>query len=86
MMNSAGSIFGPLIVAFLIGYTNHALFIVSAGALALLVCWTLYRIQFHDVARDHFEPFVAVRNTSLEIVEMISEDGDQPRQDIVTED
>ena len=86
MMNSAGSIFGPLIVAFLIGYTNHALFIVSAGALALLVCWTLYRIQFHDVARDHFKPFVAVRNTSLEIVEMISEDGDQPRQDIVTED
>lgn len=86
MMNSAGSIFGPLIVAFLIGYTNHALFIVSAGALALLVCWTLYRIQFHDVARDHFEPFVAVRNTSLEIVEMIAEDGDQPRQDIVTED
>ena len=82
MMNSAGSVFGPLIVAFLIGYTDHALFIVSAVALALLVCWTLYRIQFHEVARDHFEPFVAVRNTSAEIVELISEDSDQPRQDL----
>jgi len=82
MMNSAGSVFGPLIVAFLIGYTDHALFIVSAMALALLLCWTLYRIQFHEVARDHFEPFVAVRNTSAEIVELISEDSDQPRQDL----
>jgi len=82
MMNSAGSVFGPLIVAFLIGYTDHALFIVSAVALALLLCWTLYRIQFHEVARDHFEPFVAVRNTSAEIVELISEDSDQPRQDL----
>ncbi|MDA9285973.1 MFS transporter [Pseudomonadales bacterium] len=81
MMNSAGSVFGPLIVAFLIGYTHQALFIVSAVALALLVCWTLYRIQFHEVTRDHFEPFVAVRNTSVEIVELISEDSDQARQD-----
>ena len=81
MMNSAGSVFGPVIVAFLIGYSSQALFIVSAVALALLMCWTLFRIQFHGVTREHFEPFVGVRNTSLEIVELISEDSDQPRKE-----
>jgi MFS family permease len=78
MMNSAGSVIGPIIVAFLIGYTDNALFIVAAVALFLLAAWTLYRIQFHDVQRSHFEPFVAVRNTTHEIVEMVTEDG--PRE------
>jgi MFS family permease len=70
MMNSFGSILGPLIVSVLIGYTHHALFIVSGIALSLLAIWTLYRIRFHDVARDHFEPFVSMRNTTQEIVEV----------------
>lgn len=47
---------------------------VIAG-LAMLAIWTLYRIQFHDVQRAHVEPFVGVRNTSHEIVEMVTEDG-----------
>lgn len=75
MMNSAGSVIGPIVVTFLIGYTSHALFIVSAVTLSLLAIWTLYRIQFHDVQRAHVEPFVGVRNTSHEIVEMVTEDG-----------
>ncbi|MFQ3237395.1 MAG: MFS family permease [Paraglaciecola sp.] len=80
MMNSFGSIIGPLIVSVLIGYTHHALFIVSGIALSLLAIWTLYRIRFHDVAREHFEPFVSMRNTTQEIVEvgLESEEEDAP--------
>jgi len=70
MMNSFGSILGPLIVSFVLGYTHHALFIVSGIALSLLAIWTLYRIRFHDVARDHFAPFVSMHNTTQEIVEV----------------
>jgi MFS family permease len=71
MMNSAGAIIGPLLVAFLIGYSSQALFMVSAVALSLLACWTLYRIQNHQADRNHFEPFANVRSTSQEIVEMV---------------
>ncbi|WP_160182170.1 MFS transporter [Paraglaciecola mesophila] len=70
MMNSVGSILGPLIVSFLLGYTHMALFIVSGVALSVLACWTLYRIRFHDVAREHYEPFVSMRSTTQEMVEM----------------
>jgi MFS family permease len=70
MMNGFGSILGPLIVSILIGYTHHALFIVSGIALLLLGCWTLYRIKTHDVTRDHYVPFVSIRNTTQEIVEL----------------
>jgi MFS family permease len=70
MMNSVGSILGPLIVSFLLGYTHMALFIVSGVALSILACWTLYRIRFHDVAREHYEPFVSMRSTTQEVVEM----------------
>ena len=70
MMNSVGSILGPLIVSFLLGYTHMALFMVSGVALSILACWTLYRISFHDVAREHYEPFVNMRNTTQEVVEM----------------
>ncbi|MFT4632290.1 MAG: MFS family permease [Candidatus Pseudothioglobus sp.] len=82
MMNSFGSIIGPLLVAFLIGYNSQALFIVSAVALSLLVCWTLYRIQVHGVDRNHFAPFVNVRNTSHEILEMVDHDVDLESEDI----
>ncbi|MDP5032841.1 MAG: MFS transporter [Paraglaciecola sp.] len=78
MMNSFGSILGPLLVSILIGYTHHALFIVSAIVLSLLAAWTLYRIKFHDVARDHYEPFVAMRNTTQEIVEVGLEEESKP--------
>lgn len=70
MMNSFGSILGPLIISSLIGYTHHALFIVSGVALLLLACWTLYRIRFHSVERDHFTPYVSMSNTTQEIVEV----------------
>lgn len=70
MMNSFGAIMGPLIVSILIVHTHNALFIVSGIALSILACWTLYRIYFHDVARDHYAPFVSMSNTTQEIVEV----------------
>lgn len=70
MMNSIGSILGPLSVSYLLGYTHMALFIVSGAAMSILACWTLYRIRFHDVAREHYEPFVSMRSTTQEMVEM----------------
>ncbi|ABG38736.1 major facilitator superfamily MFS_1 [Paraglaciecola sp. T6c] len=80
MMNSVGSILGPLTVSFLLGYTHMALFVVSGVALSILACWTLYRIRFHDVAREHYEPFVNMRNTTQEVVEMglESEEPEEP--------
>ncbi len=80
MMNSVGSILGPLIVSFLLGYTHMALFVVSGVALSILACWTLYRIRFHDVAREHYEPFVSMRSTTQEVVEMglESEESEEP--------
>ena len=77
MMNSVGSILGPLIVSFLLGYTHMALFMVSGVALSILACWTLYRIRFHDVAREHYEPFVNMRSTTQEVVEMGLENEDE---------
>lgn len=74
MMNSVGSVLGPLLVSTLIAYTHNALFIVSGIALSLLACWTLYRIKFHHVEREFFEPYVVMRNTTHEIVEMGLED------------
>lgn len=70
MMNGFGSILGPLTVSILIGYTHHALFIVSGIALLMLAFWTLYRILSHDVTRDHYAPFISIRNTTQEIVEL----------------
>ncbi|WP_166422640.1 MFS transporter [Paraglaciecola sp. 20A4] len=85
MMNSVGSILGPLIVSFLLGYTHMALFMVSGVALSILACWTLYRIRFHDVAREHYEPFVNMRSTTQEVVEMGLENEDEDESD-TTED
>tara|TARA_R110001632_G_scaffold3696_3_gene16341 strand:- start:21807 stop:23084 length:1278 start_codon:yes stop_codon:yes gene_type:complete len=85
MMNSVGSILGPLIVSFLLGYTHMALFMVSGVALSILACWTLYRIRFHDVAREHYEPFVNMRSTTQEVVEMGLENEDEDELD-TTED
>lgn len=70
MMNSFGSILGPLLVSILIGYSHNALFIVSGIAMSLLACWTLYRIKFHDIKRKHYEPFINVRNTTHEIIDV----------------
>ncbi|WP_341210096.1 MFS transporter [Alteromonas stellipolaris] len=70
MMNSLGSVFGPIVVSSLIKYTQHALFIVSALAFFILACWTVYRIKFHKVDREHFMPFVSVSKTTHEVIEV----------------
>lgn len=70
MMNSLGSVIGPLIISPLIACTEQALFIVSALAFLILAFWTLYRVKFHKVKREHFEPFVSVNKTTHEVIEV----------------
>ncbi|MCB1644017.1 MAG: MFS transporter, partial [Pseudomonadales bacterium] len=74
MMNSLGSIIGPLLVAYLLPWSSYALFIVAAAALTLLTLWSLFRIQQHEVAREHFEPFIDVPKTTHEITELVEEE------------
>jgi MFS family permease len=70
MMNSLGSVFGPLVVSFLIAYTQQALFIVSAVSFSLLAFWTLFRIKFHKMDREYYAPFVSVSKTTHEVIEV----------------
>jgi len=70
MMNSLGSVIGPLIISPLISVTEQGLFIISALAFFILAVWTLYRVKFHKVDREHFEPFVSVNKTTHEVIEL----------------
>lgn len=70
MMNSLGSVVGPLVISPLVAFTQQALFIVSALAFLVLALWTLYRVKFHKIEREHFEPFVNVNKTTHEVIEV----------------
>lgn len=70
MMNSLGSVFGPLVVSFLIAYTVQALFIVSAVSFSLLAFWTIFRIKFYKTDREYYAPFVSVSKTTHEVIEV----------------
>lgn len=70
MMNGAGSVVGPLIVAPLMKVTDYALFVVAGTAFAMLAVWTMSRILVHRVERQNFEPFADVPKTTQGVVEL----------------
>lgn len=71
LMNSVGSIFGPLIVSQLMPYTQFGLFYVAAVVLGCLAVWTAWRVRLHGVARRFFEPFPNVPRTTPGVTEML---------------
>lgn len=74
MLNGAGSVFGPILLASLISYSSLSLFFVAATALLILALWTIYRIMYHPVEREHFKPFVGTPKTTHEFVELMREE------------
>ncbi|MDH5737910.1 MAG: MFS transporter, partial [Gammaproteobacteria bacterium] len=74
LMNSAGSILGPILVALSLNYSDSGLFLISGIVLALFACWTVWRISTHRVDRTHFEPYVSIPRTSHEVAELANPD------------
>lgn len=73
MVNSVGSVVGPVLVAWLLGYSSYALFIVATVALSVLAAWTLFRVYAFEANREFYEPFVDVPKTSYEITGMVDD-------------
>ncbi|WP_289032227.1 MFS transporter [uncultured Paraglaciecola sp.] len=80
MMNSLGSVFGPLVVSSLFAYTEQALFIVSAVSFSLLAFWTIFRINFYKADREYYAPFVSVSKTTHEVIEVGIDPEDEELQ------
>jgi len=72
LMNSAGSVLGPLAVARLLGYTPFGLFVIGGIMMALLAIWTGWRMGIHRVPREFFEPFLNLPRTSHNVIELLS--------------
>lgn len=70
LMNSAGSVLGPLIVSRSLEFSNNGLFMVAASALGILALWTVARMRLHRVAREFFEPFVSLPRTTHRVVDL----------------
>jgi MFS family permease len=74
MMNSIGSIIGPLIVAPLMTWQGgSAFFLYLAVCFALASVWTIYRIVHVDQPYSHDHLFEAVPKTSPVILELAQE-------------
>ncbi len=71
LMHSAGSIFGPLMVAPLLDTHDSGLFMFAGVVLAVFAVWTAWRLQVHDVARRYFAPFIGVPRTTHEIATVV---------------
>ena len=71
LANGLGSIAGPLLYAGLVWMQLDNLFFVMIGvAFALAATWTAARLVFHDVSRDHYEPYQVVPKTTMGAVDM----------------
>jgi len=77
LMNSVGSVFGPLVVSHLLAYTDFGLFIVAGVVLGALAAWTAWRVRLHSVARRFFTPFVSMPRTTPSVAEMLPEDDSE---------
>lgn len=74
LMNSVGSVFGPLVVSQLLPYSSFGLFIVAGTTLGLLAAWTAWRVRLHHVAREFFAPFSNLPRTTPAVAEMAPEE------------
>ncbi len=71
LSNGLGSIAGPLLYAGLVWSRLDNLFFLMVGiAFALAALWTGARLAFHDVSRNHYEPYQMVPKTTMGAVNM----------------
>jgi MFS family permease len=74
LMNSIGSIIGPLIVAPLMTWQGgSAFFLFQAGCFGLAVLWTVYRIIRLDRPQTHEYRFESVPKTTAVVLELSQE-------------
>jgi MFS family permease len=74
IMNSIGSILGPLLVAPLMDRAGGSgFFLFVSASMALGVVWTVYRISVVERSRTHEHAFLAVPKSSMVATEMAEE-------------
>ncbi|MBD3646351.1 MAG: MFS transporter, partial [Pseudomonadales bacterium] len=87
MMNGAGSVIGPLVIAPLMALNEFALFYVFGGAYAILGLWIANRIRVHDVEVDESQGFLDLPKTTQSVIEMAPEaDISDSDEDAVLDD
>lgn len=74
MMQSAGSVIGPLLVSALLSFNDGGLFIVAGSVLAVFGTWTVGRMRIHAVMRRHFSPFIALPRTTHSVAEGLEQE------------
>jgi MFS family permease len=78
IMNSIGSIFGPMLVAPLIGMVGGAgFFLFAMISMALGAAWAFYRISVVERPKTHEQKFLAMPKTSIVAAELA--DGETAR-------
>lgn len=86
IMNSLGSILGPVLVAPLVGeYGGQVFFLFAAVSLGLGGVFALHRISVIERPRHHEQKFMAVPKTSIVAAELAEPEAPQPEPDAVLE-
>jgi MFS family permease len=71
MMNSIGSVIGPVLAALLMSWLGPpGYFVLAALCFAAGVVWCTIRLGGHAEARDYFEPYVALPDTTQGVIDM----------------
>jgi MFS family permease len=74
IMNSIGSIFGPILVAPLIGALGGSgFFLFAAVSMALGAAWAAYRISVVERPRTHVQKFRSMPRTSIVAAELVED-------------
>ncbi|MFU8813983.1 MAG: MFS transporter [Pseudomonadales bacterium] len=77
IMNSIGSIFGPILVAPLIGALGgEGFFLFAAVSMLLGAGWAFYRISVVERSRSHEQKFLAMPKTSIVAAELADAEFD----------
>lgn len=85
MLNGAGAVMAPIVIAPLMSINAYALFYVFGAAYAILGLWIALRIRTHEIEVDESQPFVDLPKTTQSVVDLAPEEeepgdpeGDQP--------
>ena len=75
IMNSIGSVLGPLIIAPFIGYYGGVgFFLFAAVCMVLGAAWSVYRIRRVERPSQHEHRFQAVPKTSVVVAELVTDE------------
>lgn len=74
MMNGAGAVAGPLLIAPLMAFNEYALFYVFGSAYAVLGLWIANRVRTHPIEVDESQPFLDLPKTTQSVIELVPEE------------